>query len=146
MKYSDSKDLFNKLKDKKADLDVKNNIGQTLLMESIKEGLSKKNIINLISSCSKIDEIDKNGNTAAHYCIQYNCNEDIIDALNTAGANFNLPNAAEQTVLQIAKDKPVSTQIIDKLIAAGAKETKEDEEVILLMKINEDPINEDPKA
>ena len=42
IKYSDSKDLFNKLKDKKADLDVKNNIGQTLLMESIKEGLSKK--------------------------------------------------------------------------------------------------------
>ena len=39
-------------------------------MESIKEGLSKKNIIRLIEACSKVDENDKNGNTAAYILIQ----------------------------------------------------------------------------
>ena len=77
-------------------------------MESIKEGLSKKNIISLIESCSKINESDKNGNTAVHYCIQNNCNEDILDALNTARASFNLANGAGQTALQIARGKTSS--------------------------------------
>ena len=90
-KYSGDEDLLNILKGKSVNLDMKNNTGQTLLMEGIKgKLLPEENIIKLIEAGANVNLHDDKYSTVAEYFIEYGGGNKLLTVLKDAGADFDI--------------------------------------------------------
>ena len=95
--YNCSQFLFNKLKDKKVNLDLPNELKQTAIIIALLNG-NKDAVKSLINSGAKIDAQDKDGNTVLHHLSKCDVDEDLFNKLRSdPGIDFNKPNNIGKT-------------------------------------------------
>ena len=108
-----------------ADLEAKNNKGETPLLYALRARGSYASIKNIIESGAKIDARTHEGKTALHYVADYQKDLDafknIINLLIEKGLDINVPDYKGDTVLHIiARKLSESKEAINFLIQKGA--------------------------
>ena len=103
-----------------ADVNSKNNVGQTPLHEVAGRGHNKEVAALLITAGADVNAKDNYGMTPLHYTAAFSGHKEIAELLIAKGANMNTKNAENKTPLDSAIQRKL-TEIADLLRKHGGK-------------------------